>query len=57
MVIRLRSIQLHHKRGSGAKEAGEGAIIADLARVMVAAALHKGVTHGDRALGPRRSRN
>ena len=32
------------KRGSGAKKAGEGAIIADLARVMVAATRRKGVT-------------
>jgi len=37
------------KRGSGAKKAGEGAIIADLARVMVAAARRKGVTLGDPA--------
>ena len=37
------------KRGSGAKKAGEGAIIADLARVMVAAARRKGVTQGDPA--------
>ena len=37
------------KRGSGAKMAGEGAIIADLARVMVAAAHRKGVTLGDPA--------
>ena len=37
------------KRGSGAKKAGEGAIIADLARVMVAAARRKGVKLGDLA--------
>jgi hypothetical protein len=37
------------KRGSGAKKAGEGAIIADLARVMVAAARRKGVKLGDPA--------
>ena len=37
------------KRGSGAKKAGEGAIIADLARVMVAAARKKGVKLGDPA--------
>src|SRR5689334_22272707 len=37
------------KRGSGAKKAGEGAIIADLARVMVAAAQKKGVKLGDPA--------
>ena len=37
------------KRGSGAKKAGEGAIIADLARVMIAAARRKGVTLGDPA--------
>ena len=37
------------KRGSGAKKAGEGAIIADLARVLVAAARRKGVKLGDPA--------
>lgn len=37
------------KRGSAAKKAGEGAIIADLVRVMVAAARRKGVTLGDPA--------
>ena len=37
------------KRGSAAKKAGEGAIIADLARVMVAAARRKGVKLGDPA--------
>jgi hypothetical protein len=36
-------------RGSAAKKAGEGAIIADLARVMVAAARKKGVKLGDPA--------
>jgi hypothetical protein len=37
------------KRGNAAKKAGEGAIIADLARVMVAATRRKGVTLGDPA--------
>ena len=37
------------KRGSAAKKAGEGAIIADLARVMVAAARKKGVKLADPA--------
>ena len=37
------------KRGSGAKKAGEGSIIADLARVMVAAARKKGVKLADPA--------
>ncbi len=37
------------KRGSAAKKAGEGAIIADLARVMVAAARNKGVKLADPA--------
>ncbi len=37
------------RRGSAAKKAGEGAIIADLARVMVAAARRKGVKLGDPA--------
>lgn len=37
------------KRGSGAKKAGEGAIIADLARVMVATARKKGVKLSDPA--------
>ncbi|MEQ1861995.1 MAG: hypothetical protein ABMA13_18915 [Chthoniobacteraceae bacterium] len=37
------------KRGSAAKKAGEGAIIVDLARVMIAAARRKGVTLGDPA--------
>ena len=37
------------KRGSAAKKAGEAAIIADLARVMVAAARKKGVKLGDPA--------
>lgn len=37
------------KRGSAAKKAGEGAILVDLARVMVAAARRKGVTLADPA--------
>ncbi len=37
------------KRGSAAKKAGEGAIVADLARVMVAAARRKGVKLTDPA--------
>jgi len=37
------------KRGNAAKKAGEGAIIADLARVMVAAARRKGVKLADPA--------
>ena len=37
------------KRGGAAKKAGEGAIIVDLARVMVAAARRKGVKLGDPA--------
>ena len=45
------------KRGSAAKKAGEGAIIADLARVMVAAARRKGVTFGDPAAIHKRLRD
>ena len=37
------------KRGSAAKKAGEGAILVDLARVMIAAMQRKGVTLGDPA--------
>ncbi len=37
------------KRGSAAKKAGEGAILVDLARVMIAAAQRKGATLGDPA--------
>ena len=45
------------KRGSAAKKAGEGAIIADLARVMVAAAQRKGVKLTDPAAIHKRLRD
>ncbi len=45
------------KRGSAAKKAGEGAIIADLARVMVAAARRKGVELADPAQTHKRLRD
>ena len=45
------------KRGSAAKKAGEGAIIADLARVMVAAAQRKGVKPTDPAAIHKRLRD
>ncbi len=56
-VVALTPPASKGKRGSAAKKAGEGAIIADLARVMVAAAQRKGVKLADPAAIHKRLRD